>query len=293
MELLYKNRSITSCLKAAYNFFLSNFKGIFHAVWLPVLLFSIFSAAFITLLISNSHSDLPFRPYSVYVAVVVVLGLVSVFSGIWVMARLMSFLNEMPRLWNMKRMLVAFLVTLLAMVPLLAFLGVGIWFMFIRGSVESHFVLKILILLVGAILYSLLVLPMIYVNMKYLKEKEVSYFKSFIINYKKGFRYIGFIFMTTILTLLVALVITSIVLMPLYVLLIAKTESLWGETIGDPADLPGYFTWLVFVVLIVACIIVTLILIYEMLVCYFLYGAIEQKHTERLEAKEMVSVVKE
>ena len=294
MELLYKNRSITSCLKAAYNFLLSNFKGIFHAVWLPVLLYSIFSAAFITLLLSNSQSDiLGLRQHGIFIVVVLALGLVCAFTGIWVIARLMSFLNEMPRLWNLKRMLIVFFITLLAMVPLMAFWGGGIWFMFIRGSVESHFVIKIFILLVVTMLFSLLVMPMVYVNMKYLKEKDIHYLKSFTKNYKNGLRFIGFIFVAVIVTLLIALIITSVVLMPLYVLLIAKTSSLTGEAIGDPADLPGYFIFLVFGTMIVACVVMSLINIYEMLVCYFLYGSIEQKQTERLEAKEMVSVVKE
>ncbi|MBR5084974.1 MAG: hypothetical protein IKX33_10280 [Prevotella sp.] len=294
MEILYKNRSITSCLKAAYNLFLSNFKGIFHATWLPILLLSFFSAAFITLLVSKGHYDFSLLQHnSIYAVVLMALCLVCVFIGIWAMARLMSFLNEMPRIWNLKRMLIAFLVTLLAVAPLVFFLGGGIWLLFIHGDAERHFLMKILLLFVVTMLFSLLILPLIYVNMKYLKEKELNYLKSFTIIYKKGIRYVGFIFVASILTLLIAMVIISVVLMPLYVLLIAKTASISGEAMGDPSDLPGYFVWLVFGTMIVACIVMCLIFVYEMLVAYFIYGAIEQKQAERIEAKKFVSAVKE
>ena len=294
MEILYKNRSVTSCLKTAYNLLMSNFKGIFHAVWLPVLLLSVFTAAFITLLISDSQLDVfRLRQHGVYLVVMAVLGAICVFLAIWTMARLMSFLNELPRLWNLKRMSVVFIVTLLVITPLALFLVGGAWLMFFRGNTESHFLMKILLLLIVTLSFSLLILPMVYVNMKYLKEKDLHYLKSFTTNYKKGIRYVGFIFVASILKLLIALVITTVVLMPLYVLLIAKTISLNGEAIGDPADLPGHFIWLVFGAMVVACIVVSIILIYGTLVAYFTYGAIEQKQTERFEAKEMVKTVKE
>ena len=293
MENLYKNRSVTSCLKAAYSFLMSNFKGIFHATWLPILLCSFFSAAFITLRVSESQIDGVGLRHSMFVFAVAAIAFISVFMGIWAMSRLMSFLNEMPRIWNLKRMLMVFLATLLAIIPLVVFLGGGIWLLFVHGDASRHFVMKILLLLVVVMLFALLLLPMIYVNMKYLKEKNLIYHKSFTSIYKKGIRYVGFIFVALILTLLIALVITSVVLMPLYVLLIAKTASVTGEVIGDPTDLPGYFGWLVFGTMIVACIVMCLIIVYDMLVGYFIYGAIEQKQTERIEAKERVSAVKE
>lgn len=294
MEILYKNRSITSCLKTAYNFYMSNLKGILHALWLPVLLCGIFSAAFITLMISQDNSSIPFlqRPH-LYVILVVVLCLASVITGIWAFARLSSFLNEMPRRWNFKRMSVVVMASLLVSLPILIFLVGGIWLMFIYGNAGSNVLIKTIFLVGVSLLALFLVVPMIYVNMKYLHVKEVNYLKAFSTNYRKAFRYVGFLFVTIILTLLLAFVITSVILLPLYVLLIAKSKSNAGVAMGDPADIPGYFIWLVYAAMVFACIVLWLIIIYEMLVCSFLYGSIEQKQAEMQEAKEMVSATNE
>lgn len=294
MEILYKNRSITSCLKTAYNFFLSNLKGILHALWLPVLACSLFSAAFITLMISQDNVNTPFfqKPY-IHVVLAVVFCFVSVFTGIWAVARLSSFLNEMPRRWNFKRMVVVFMASLLVLLPILFLLGGAGWLMFIYGDAGSNGLLKTVLLVGLTLLASLIVMPMIYVNMKYLNVKEVNYFKSFTTNYRKALSYVGFLFVANILTLLLAFVITSVILLPLYVLLIAKSKSHTGVAMGDPSDLPGYFIWLVYAAMVIACIVMWLIIIYEMLVCYFLYGSIEQKQAELKEAKELVMAVNE
>ncbi len=290
MELLYKNRSVTSCLKTAYNMFLSNFKGISHAMWLLALLNSILVAVLVTMLVADDNiAVFSHEHHAAYVGILAVVGIASILTGAWALARLMSFLNEKPRRWNLKRMMVAVIVTLLAAALLVAVMAFAVHLMFIQGDASSHVVIKTVVLVMIAVLLAVVVMPLIFINMRYMNDERKSYPKSFIEDYKTGMKNVGFLLVAAILSGLIATVIMAVVLMPIYVLFIAKAISSKGVDMGDPADMPEYLMWMVLGTMILAGIVVWLILIYETLVCYFLYGAVDQRQRERQESQSLVT----
>ena len=159
--------------------------------------------------------------------------------------------------------------------------------MFTSGDAESHFTTKMAVMVLVSFVKVMLTLPLVYVNMKYLNEDNVSYWKSFIANYKTGAKYIGMIFITLLLTAIISLLVTSVIQLPFYVLMMALGTSQFGVLYGDPAGLPASFPLLVFFTLLIVMLVSCILTVFEMLVMYFLYGSIEQKQRERQEVSKV------
>jgi len=288
MELLYKNRSFSSCIMAAYNLLMNNFKGLVRCMWLPALLFSLFCAALVTLNVPNDKIlAYGLEHPAVFIGGNVVLMLAVIGTSLWMLARLMSFLNEKTRKWNFARVTIVFLNMLAVSLVFGAIVFVLMRLMFMSGDAESHFTTKMAVMVLVSFVMVMLTLPLVYVNMKYLNEDNVSYWKSFIANYKTGAKYIGMIFITLLLTAIISLLVTSVIQLPFYVLMMALGTSQFGVLYGDPAGLPASFPLLVFFTLLIVMLVSCILTVFEMLVMYFLYGSIEQKQRERQEVSKV------
>ena len=109
-DFLYKNRSFSSCLNTAYEWFCDNFKTIIRVTWLPVLLYSIFGG----LLLIGALRDPRVQAFAqnspgLFLTLFILAGIGMLVCGLWAWARFLSLLNGMTCKTNILRMLIAFL----------------------------------------------------------------------------------------------------------------------------------------------------------------------------------------
>ena len=125
-EFIFKKRSISSCLLAAYKLLGENMKGILQSTWLPVLLCGIFSGVFITTNIRLPEvqafgTDHPALFLTIYTVSLIGMTVCS----LWASSRLLSMLNGQTRSKNLLRMFLLYLCNLVIVVIIGGVLVVG------------------------------------------------------------------------------------------------------------------------------------------------------------------------
>lgn len=287
-DFIFKNRSFSSCLLAAYTLVGENMKGILRSTWLPVLLCGIFSGVFITTNIrlpevqkfSDSHPALFLTIYGISL-----IGMIA--CSIWAYSRLFSMLNGQSRRWNLVRMLKLWLCCVI--------IGIIIGVILAGGALLAARHLKVdllpfivdnwLVVLCTCIVGVIALLPFNYVSMRYIISPEARFFPDLPKSYSIGFRHIGFIFITTLITLLILSIIGTIICLPFIILVVAQTFSAVGVANGDPSGMPGYFATLHGITYGVTIMLMIYLAMFQMIVYMFMYGSIEKQREERRNTK--------
>ncbi len=283
-ELLYKSRSISSCIQAAYRLMSDNFSNIIRSTWLPVLLLSLMSGIFVTLNIpSPDIFTLGIAHQTSFLATFAISLLGMLFCGIWVASRLMSMLNERPRRWNFTRMLILILNCLAIGICLYAILFISMWMASkYTGGNLMHFIKDNWLVVLGIYFVIILAfLPLYYICMRYLCDEKANFWRDLPKTYMTGLRHLGFIFLITLLVYIIVAILILVISLPLIILQVANTASLLGEITGDPSGLPNYFIPLVGITTFVVTILVTYVYMYPLIVYFFMYGSIEKQNEER------------
>lgn len=292
-EMIYKSRGFSSCINSAYHLMGDNMKSIIRGTWLPALLVSLFSGIVATLYIPSdeilsfglAHTGLYFTLF--YGSVLGIL-----ICHVWLYSRLMSVLNDQPRLWNFKRVLLSILYAFLIGF-LVGFVVVSAFYLGLRmtGGNPTKFLFdNWLVVLIVLILIILALLPFNYIIMRYLYDKDARFWGDLPKTYKTGLRHLGFIFITTLLTSIIVGLIVMVVSLPLNILNIANLLSYGGRQMGDPVTLPGYFLPLFFFTMFLVTIALLYVYMFQFIVYLFVYGSIEKSEEER---KKMGSPRKE
>lgn len=301
-ELLYKNRSFSSCINAAYKLQLENLRNILKCTWLPILVQSLLMACYtvvITPWIANgaSWSDMPFTRLLVLIG----LAILELVATAWTLSRLMSLLNEKSRKWNFRRslwVLVGNTIISLTFVALFSG-GVGAALGYLKAKATTGEATPSMATTVMAIMgvyllllllfFCLIQLPLLYASMRYLNDEKMSFWRDLLQSLRTGLRHWGFIFITTLLSSIFVGIIIMLLMIPSYLLSFARYASEVGVVTGDPSGMPGYFPWLQFITTVIVFFLVYQVSIFEALVIYFMYGSIETQEKERQSAKTIPS----
>lgn len=283
-DFIYKNRSFSSCLLAAYKLMGDNMKGILRSTWLPVLLCGVFSGMFITTNIrlpevqefGQTHPALFLSIYGVSLLGMTV-------CSLWAYSRLLSMLNERGRRWNLLRMLKLGLCLTIIIAISSGLIGGALVYLALRQQVELPVFLadNWLVLSLALIVYAIVLLPLNYQCMRYLLSGEARFFPDFTKSYATGFRHIGFIFITMLLTDIITAVVGGIISLPFLILVVAQTFSAVGVVNGDPSGMPGYFAALHGATYGLTTMLLMYVMMFSILVNMFMYGSIEQQRKER------------
>ena len=126
-----------------------------------------------------------------------------------------------------------------------------------------------------------LILPINYVNMKYILTPEQSFWPSFWSNYKRGLRYWGSTFLVLFVSMLLVALISIIVMTPAFILSIANIQAHQGLMMGDALGMPSYILPLTFGTLTLTHFIEFYVVLIVLVHFYYVYGSIEAKETER------------
>ena len=259
-ETLYKSRSFSSCIQAAYKLMSDNLKGIVRSTWLPVLILGVSTSLLVTLNIpSPSILEFGISHTALFFTLVGVALLGMILCSVWAMSRLMSMLNEHSRWWNFKRVLIATLnFTAIFIVTYGILVAAFYWGIRYTGGSPAHFVNdNYLVVLAVSLLFILALLPLCYIIMRYLYDHQASFWREFPRTYTTGLRHL------------------------LFILHIANMLSLYGVEMGDPSGLPSYFLPLLFFTTLLVTMVAWYLYFFEALTYLFMYGSIESQEEER------------
>ncbi len=283
-ELLYKNRSVSSCIFAAYKLMGENFKNIFRVTWLPVLLIGIFGSLFMLLNVQDERilSTAIAHP-AIYLTLFAIFLIAMLACSVWASARFLSMLNERPVKQNLIRVLLLSLNTF-AICLVIGLLITGAVFLLkrlLKCDIPTLLYDNWLVFMIAAIILLILLLPLTYISVRYLFDEKAHFWTNFLKNYARGFRHIGFLFLTFVIAGIITAVLGFIIYLPFSILVLAQSLSTFGVLQGDPSGMPGYILPLMGITYLVTVILLWYVSIYLFLVFIFMYGSIERQRSDR------------
>lgn len=286
-ESLNKSRSYTACISASHKMLFDNIRTIFKHTWLYALLLalsmSMMSMFYIKALIGGGYSS------SSFICLVVSLLLVVCFQ-VGYTSRVLMLLNCQTMMWNVKRYLRLILLYLCVSFAVSAIQWI-LMYLVIGGTTSvpsDKMPVTMLLIACSSLFFACVLLPYVYVFMKYMMEPESKLSKLLFKVYKTGLRYWGFIFITLLLAFLCVAVCMFFVSIPMLVITMANTLSVMGVSyLGDSSGLPSYFDFLQYMIVAVSSFICLYINIFIIFVFYFMYGSIETREKERKDFLKM------
>lgn len=286
-ESLNKSRSYTACISASHRMLFDNIRTIFKHTWLYALLLalsmSMMSMFYIKALIGGGYSS------SSFICLVVSLLLVVCFQ-VGYTSRVLMLLNCQTMMWNVKRYLRLILLYLCVSFAVSAIQWI-LMYLVIGGTTSvpsDKMPVTMLLIACSSLFFACVLLPYVYVFMKYMMEPESKLSKLLFKVYKTGLRYWGFIFITLLLAFLCVAVCMFFVSIPMLVITMANTLSVMGVSyLGDSSGLPSYFDFLQYMIVAVSSFICLYINIFIIFVFYFMYGSIETREKERKDFLKM------
>ncbi len=310
---LIKHRSVTACMKEAYNLMTDNVKNLLKSTWWAFMIYAFMVAFMVFLRTPNKmlhdwgeeNMMLSFCLQTVvYIGVVVAAFLMG--AAVW------RWLTDKPFGRMMKRFTAVYLASAVVsfVVSFAATFGLTCFYLtaFITapesaatagsaaatgsaamaetaaaGSPSLLIIVLFALAIVAAIVLCMAVsLPFAYLTPKYMlqeKGERLRPWKSF----KCGFRHMGSIFKMGFLGCLVILVAGILIYIPLAILIGAQVSAQMGTLEGDPVGTPSYFTFLFIVVTALLLFVFAYILHWLFISYIYLYGSIENDEMKKTE----------
>lgn len=280
-----KSRSYTACLSEANKMLFDNIRAIFGRTWTYCTALAVVAAVYLSL---YSHAMI-YGNSTALTASLCVLSTIMLAAEIAYYARIMFLINGRPMKWNIIRTakLAACYICFIMLISLL-FTGITYAVILAKQPV-TPLQLQPLLATFGAITLaiSLLMLPYVYVAMKYVMEPETKLRRIIFKSYATGLRHWGLVFTALFLAALCVALCALLVSIPLFIVIAADSMSVYGvNVLGDPTGLPSYFTTIQVIVFALTFFIWAYINIFTVFVCYFLYGSIETREKEKRIAKK-------
>ncbi|MFA6728833.1 MAG: hypothetical protein WCS17_11575 [Prevotella sp.] len=288
MEIeINKNRSFTACLRDARNFLIDHIETFAKKIWIPALILSAMIALCGILRLPNLalHNWGILHPWTSWIVqTIIYLGTLVV--EIFYYSAVFNAANGYGWKKNLWRYLQLFLVSICVDIVLIAVCwGIKSLLTLIGGHALSHIAnttIFSLYILVCAALFLIIIVPMSYVAPKYMMDHDAKW-KNFFKNFTVGFHRWSMLFLTGLLLALIMGLIMLVLSIPAIVLIFAQVSSQMGQFMGDPANLPGYFPYLTFIVFTLTTLLFTGIMVYAIMTFIYVYGSIETREKNKKE----------
>lgn len=285
-EVLMKNRGQGALLNDAWLMLSRNFRKIVKHIWVFALAYSLVIAYAVIRSIHFARTDV-LADAGGWTETSIVLVLLMV-TGIAFFGRATMMLNGRMMRYNLMRMLKLYVFGIIVAVILCAVITGLSWLIFVVLHKIGHdfdymqsIMIIYLVLLTVLFVSALILVPYVYVMMKYVMEPEARLRKLVFSGYKSGIHHYGYIFITMLLLYLIVAIVSSILSVPMFVLIMALGMAVGGTVMGDPLGLPGYFYPMMYIVSVITYLITAIIIIYEIFVVYYMYGTIETRIAEK------------
>ena len=273
---LFKYRSVTACMRAAFDLMRNQFKSLLKATWMGFLVYSVFMAATIYLRMPNKFlhdwgAENPLMSFTLQ-TIVYAMGMI---GSLWATGLLWGWINKKKLIRNIAYSLLSEVIV-----------GISAAIVILLG-VATAIYLPIYIGILVSFILAIFLLPLVYVNMRMVlvEDKEkLGLWKA----YKMGFRHWGGLFKTGFIGLLVILVVMTVLSVPAMILTGAQALSQLGALDGDPLGTPVYFTPLFIVILALITFIYAYVSSWLTISFAYLYGSYEtqEKEKKQLAAEE-------
>ena len=262
-NLLMKPRSYRNVIAAGFRLYTENFRRLFKASWLMVLLYALCCGATSTLT-AVLFTKLSF---TMSLSILTAAFLLAYLTQTLAMATILAKLKEhkdtgtisIPARWlsvsrqMMLRTLKASLACLLCSIVLLVLFP--------------------------------LILPLFHVFMKYLMEPSRKFWATLKNYYGKGLRHWGFIFLVMLISGLIVCLAELVITLPSLILSLANQTAQAGVLMGDPLGMPSYIHLLTFVTGALCSFMGFYVCLPILFHTYYIYGSIETQEQEREQQK--------
>jgi hypothetical protein len=285
---LFKIRSVSACLSAAYSLLTSNFKTLFKRLWLPGLALALSLGIY---MLSAMSIDNPQVVQGAGVSPAGVIGMALSLAAVvvclfWFYAWLLPMLNSQSPKWNLVRLIkfaVAYLIFLIVitLVAILVMVAVSAGTGAVSGGISSGgaIVLTFICVLVFCVALIVILIPLVYTVMKYLMEPKMSLWAIVGKPYKTGFRHWGFIFGSLFLSYIIYYVIYLVAFIPVIILAVACYINGEGMLSGDPSGMPGILSVALVLVCTLSFFVIVFVSLWQLFVGYYVYGSIEARES--------------
>lgn len=312
-EVLFRSRSSQSCIRSGYKLYLSNFRKIFKAAWIPALLYALCFSALTTISVIHFprlNIGVAVNPqslmtamdgyraiFAVFVIAVVLGGVAEILfyaSGFRLLAQHKETgIISRPAKWLMFdrqmawRTAKGFLASLLVVLLLTAVaVGIGEGVAIIVNKVGGKVMIPTTLMVLPLVLVAaLLSLPVIYSLYKYIFTHDAKYWSSLWQTYKEGMRHWGMLFATSFIGVLVMVLASTVILLPANILSLANYQANLGLLYGDPLGMPSYIVPLTAAIMVIAGFAEAFIRLTIYFIMYYAYGSVEGQEQERREYK--------
>jgi hypothetical protein len=282
---LKQPRSLSSCIKAGYSFFITNFKSIFSATWLSALAYAI-TVAFLCLLIVPSATLVNAANGDIMTTIALIILVVILYfvASVWFATNVVGIFNGQAFKSNMHKVIVVALIYgLMAFVYSFLhgftsgfFFGIAGFKVTALSAVMTGFI-NLLLLAV----YIIVIVPFMYSAFKYIMQPEEKVKAILGKNYVVGLRHWGFLFSVGFVVTILTTIVGVIIFIPFLIIFAAQSVSQLGAMDGDATGMPGYFPYLMFFVSIITFFALTYLMIFINSVQYYVYGSIEAREEEK------------
>lgn len=310
---LMSSRSAGSCVKAGFVLYADNFKKIFRASWIAALLYSVLFAVMGTLCVT----ELP----RLFVAVIQTGGTEGVRVGTPLIAVValsvlggvaevlfyscgLSLLRGHSKDGTIARTAKwyptdtrAALRTVFAALWTVAFTFVPSLLLALLFHFKLRFALLnpggniawLVLATVYIVVVTVLLLPFIYILMKYVLDDGVKMTGAVAKGYPMALRRCPFIMAVMFVNLCVILLFSFVIQQPAIILGTASLQANIGLLYGDPLGMPKYITALTLGTFLLAGFIQAYIRMSLLFPTYYMYGSMESRENERLKAIEQIN----
>jgi hypothetical protein len=276
--ILQKARSYRAILSAGTRLYITAFRRFFKASWLTALIYALVNAALGTLTAMKVPE----------LIVVIQLQLLR-FQGVFI-ETLQSYLPS----------LVLFFVLLCGTVGTMALAQATIFSLLKTHSENGEIpvpaswwkpqtdlmgrtlkgVVLTLLVSIPLLIIAPLLLPLWYVQTKYILEPASGFWHTLRKGYVKAMGHWGLLFLVFFLTTLFILLTGLVVMLPAHILFLANYRAQMGVLIGDPLGMPSYMTALTFCTFVLCSMLYFYVCLPLLLNGYYIYGSIEAETKE-------------
>lgn len=274
---LYKHRSVSSCIKAAYDTVCNNAKTILFATWLPVLINAVVMSLTPVL---NSKT-------TIGMIITAIVFIASIFTNALLFSKTATLLNGKLLVKNYKRFLL--MSGVMVVCSFLIGIIIGAAFYLILQSAPdaaTHSTLNIAIGVAVALaaIFGIALLPTAYSCMNYIYNEDSRWGRIFGHEYGVGLKSWGYLFM---LHMLLAIIITLLYI-PLFIvpnaIMMADFANASSMALGDADALPSGFKLMYYGAAVVAMFLMGYVMIWGHIAVYYAYGSIASKNANKQEA---------
>lgn len=276
---LIKQRSLSSCMEAAYTLFTTNFKTIFLRTWVATLVCSL-----VTAFVTHQATAVMMSQQLEWSAVIAIpiAYLVLIIASMVAYACFFSLINNVSMKRNMRKMGNILLLTV-AVYVFVAVLEV-VAALILKPTPDAAVQFKTIVVFAAIIIaVALIMLPLAYSVTKYASEADSKLWPTLWTTYKKGLKCWGTIFAVVFVTSIICMIVSFIISIPSFILLNAHMAQAVGIMEGDNIEMPRYFTFIQ-IATSTATVFLTFYLSYwQMLVMCHMYGNIEAVSENKIE----------